>query len=146
MWTRFNNKTKSRDTHIFTTRFIRCWSFALFAPSLSFKEIKFIGRAKFYLSPLSSSIPLNIIPVFVLVFLLQIKVFENNGCHWGCLFILCKNGIAQFFSCFLAFLLILEAPHVDMADVVCYGNYYIVPVFHYNRLHLSRSAVSSQNC
>lgn len=142
MWTRFNNK-KKQDTPMYSPPVspgvdpLPC----LLPICLSCKEINLIGRAKFHLSPLSSSVPLNRIPMLVLVFLLQIKVFKNNRCHWGCAFRLCKNAVTQFcnfvFACFRSLLM----SRWQMWFIL--GNDCIV--FHYNRLHLSHSAVSSRN-
>lgn len=60
MWTRLNNKTIPRDIHVFTTRITRCQSFALFAPSLSLKEIvtgivKFLPFTSFLFCPLQQT-------------------------------------------------------------------------------------------
>ena len=130
-------------THVYSpARFTRCWYCVLFIPSLPV----FGGNKCYrysYLLPLSSSVPLNIIPTFVLVFLLQMKVFKNNICidmFWN--FAKMVLHSISSVTCFLTQLVLEVCPCgcVRMWSI-CWN----CSVFHRNRLPLSQPASSSQD-
>lgn len=119
MWTRLNNKTITRDTHVFTTRLTRCQSFALFAPSLSLKEINVTGVAKFL--PLTSFLfcPLQQTSHVCFGIFTTNEGIQNNRCRWECIVNSSKMIITQylffnlfFFTCFRSL------PMLICADVV----------------------------